>query len=327
MVESKDVYILKIESLDRLEESIKEVMELTGFKAKGTIVIKPNICMPKYRAGAVTRPELIASVVAYIRDTADDVIVGESDGYNYSCNKAFRETGIEKAVKNAGGRILNFSDDKLVRVHLRNSKVKWLILPKTLLKADALIDMPVMKTHEFTQYSGAIKNLFGLIPYDRRIILHPYLNDVLLSLLTYFKPALTIMDAITAMEGNGPTKGHPVKLNLILASKCALALDITATRIMGMSWRLIDHLRYIAEKLKLDENRIKVFGYDVKGSQYRFAPPQMDFAVKMQHIVFKHELWTKILFYNKDFVKLCQKILNQYRRLRSSTRELLYKPQ
>lgn len=327
MGEPKEVYILKVENLGRLGESVKEVMKLTGFKAKGIIMIKPNICMPKYVAGAVTRPELIANVVAFIRDTAEEVIVGESNGYNYSCNKAFIETGIEKAVEDAGGRVLNFSNDKLVRVRLKNPKLRWLILPKTLLEADALINMPVMKTHEFTQYSGAIKNLFGLIPYDRRIFLHPYLNDVLLNLLSYFKPALTIMDAITAMEGNGPTKGRPVKLNLILASRCALALDITATGIMGMNWRLIDHLRYIAEKLKLEEDMIKVFGCDINSFKYAFAPPQMDLAVKIQHIVFRHELWTKIMFCNKDFVRLCQKILNQYRRLRSPRQELLYKPQ
>ncbi|MBC7129800.1 DUF362 domain-containing protein, partial [Candidatus Bathyarchaeota archaeon] len=228
----KEVLILRAEETDDLEEVVREAVDFTGFRAKGTVVIKPNICMPKYQPGAVTNPRLIMSLVRILRDSADKVIVGESDGYNYSCTIAFKETGIGNAVRKAGGITINFSKDKLVQIHFRKARFKRLLLPKTLLEADAIIDMPVMKTHEFTIYSGAVKNLFGLIPHDKRIFLHPYFNEVMLNLLVKLKPELTVMDALTAMEGNGPTRGNPVKLNLLLASRCALSLDIIATKIM-----------------------------------------------------------------------------------------------
>ena len=104
--------------------------------------------------------------------------------------------------------------------------LKRLFLPKTILDADAVVDLPLMKTHEFMAYSGAIKNLFGCVPSNKRIYLHPYLPEVFYRLYTLFKPQLTIMDARIGIEGNGPTKGKPVKMDLMLTGNDALAIDI-----------------------------------------------------------------------------------------------------
>ena len=107
-----------------------------------------------------------------------------------------------------------------------------------------------MKTHEFMAYSGAIKNLFGCVPSNKRIYLHPYLPEVLYRLYTLFKPQLTIMDARTGIEGNGPTKGKPVKMELMLTSNDALALDIIAAKVMMLDWKET-YLNYIANKNRL----------------------------------------------------------------------------
>ena len=113
----------------------------------------------------------------------------------------------------------------MVKVNFEDGKQpsKQLFLPKTVLEADAVVDLALMKTHEFTMYSGAIKNLFGCVPSNRRIYLHPYLSEVFYRLYSVFKPQLTVMDARVALEGNGPTKGNPVKMNLMLTSNDALA--------------------------------------------------------------------------------------------------------
>ena len=151
---------------------------------------------PEYVPGVVTSPELTYELVGLLRDGADEVVVGESNGFNYPCQSAFEKTGIEAAVKKAGGTVINLSEDKVVEVKFQgNSPLKRLFLPKTVLDADAVVDLPLMKTHEFTAYSGAIKNLFGCVPSNRRIYLHPYLPEVFYRLYTIFKPQLTIMDA------------------------------------------------------------------------------------------------------------------------------------
>ena len=310
----KEVILLKAEE-SNLSEILREALSFTGFKGRGKIVIKPNICMPQYVPGAVTNHLLLYSLVGLLRETAEEVIVGESDGYNYSCSLAFKKTGIEAAVKKAGGRTLNFSEDKFVEVRFREPHVKKLVLPKTLLETDALIDAPVMKTHEFTVYSGAIKNLFGLIPDRRRIFLHPYFNEVLFSLFSFLKPKVTIMDALTAMEKNGPTRGAPVKTSLVLSSKYPLALDIVATKIMGINWKEINHLNYIAGKVELKEEDIKAVGYSLTKVRRKFALPVADLPVRLQHEIFKHSFLTKAVFCNSDLIKICQKLLTYYRKL------------
>lgn len=310
----EEVILLKADE-SNVSEILTEALSFTWFKGRGKIVIKPNICTPQYVPGAVTSPLILHSLVELLRETAEEVIVGESDGYNYLCSLAFKKTGIEAAVKKAGGRTLNFSEDKFVEVHFRDHHVKKLILPKTLLEADALIDVPVMKTHEFTVYSGAIKNLFGLIPDRRRIFLHPYFNEVLFNLFSFLKPKVTIMDALTAMEKNGPTRGTPVQTSLILSSKSPLALDIVATKIMGIDWKKINHLNYIAGKVEVKEEDIKAVGCNLTKVRRKFVLPTADLPVRLQHEIFKHSFLTKAVFCNSDLIKICQKLLTYYRKL------------
>lgn len=298
-----------------LAEKLAESLQKIGFKGKGKVLIKPNMCMPKYVPGAVTNPQVIYHLVRLLRRTAEEVMVGESDGYNYSCDTAFEKTGIKKAVEKAGGRILNLSTDKLVKVNFRESKVSVLFLPKTLFEVDSIINVPVMKTHEFTLYSGAVKNLFGLIPDRKRIFLHPCIEDVLFNLCQLTKP-ITIMDAITAMEKNGPTRGSPVKMGLILTSKCPVALDIVATEIMGIDWREVSYLRYIFQKTGFYRQDIEVVGCKAEHF-HKFVLPTIDAPVKVQWAVFEHAFLTKLLFCSPEFVKLLQRAVSLYRSFRS----------
>jgi len=226
---------------------------------------------------------------------------------------AFEKTGMGAAVKKAGGGILNFSDDKLVEVKFGNSNsVRRLLLPKTLLDVDAVVDLPLMKTHEFMAYSGAIKNLFGCVPSNRRIYLHPYLPEVLCRLYTLLKPELTVMDARVGIEGNGPTKGDPVKMDLLVIGNDALATDIVATEIMHLNWRET-YLNYIAQKTGLRDNSIDVKGLQISDVAQKFALPRIDLPVKAQMEIYKHEFLTKVFFSSLDVVKLFQKVTSAYR--------------
>jgi uncharacterized protein (DUF362 family) len=181
-----------------------------------------------------------------------------------------------------------------------------------MLDADAIVDLPLMKTHEFTAYSGAIKNLFGCVPSNRRIYLHPYLPEVFYRLYTLFKPQLTIMDARTAIEGNGPTKGKPVKMDLMLTGNDALAIDIVSAKIMQLNWQET-YLNYIARKTGLQEQDIKIEGLPISAVTRKFEPPRIDLPVKAQMMIYQHEYLTKFLFCSLDIVHLFQKVTMAYR--------------
>lgn len=292
---------------------VKEAVANSGLRGKRRIFIKPNLSHPEYLPGVVTSPVLMQQLVGLLRDGNSEVVVGESNGFNYPCWTAFDKTGTEAAVKAAGGTVINLSEDKVVEVKFQgNTPLKRLFLPKTILDADAVVDLPLMKTHEFMAYSGAIKNLFGCVPSNKRIYLHPYLPEVFYRLYTLFKPQLTIMDARTGIEGNGPTKGTPVKMDLILTGDDALALDIIASKVMKLDWKET-YLRYIAHKTGFREESIRVEGLPISSIAHRFEPPRIDLPVKAQMMVYQHEYLTKILFCSLDIVKMFQKVTMAYR--------------
>jgi uncharacterized protein (DUF362 family) len=296
-----------------MSDILKEAVVNSGLRGKRRIFIKPNLSHPEYLPGVVTSPELMQELVGLLRDGNSEVIVGESNGFNYPCWTAFEKTGVEAAVKKAGGTVINLSEDKVVEVKFQgNTPLKRLFLPKTILDADAVVDLPLMKTHEFTAYSGAIKNLFGCVPSNRRIYLHPYLPEVFYRLYTLFKPQLTIMDARIGIEGNGPTKGKPVKMDLILTGNDVLAIDITATKVMMLNWKET-YLNYIAKKTGLREEDIQVEGLPIAEVARRFEPPRIDLPVKAQMMVYQHECLTKVLFCSLDVVRLFQKVTTAYR--------------
>ena len=308
----KTVKIFRVE--EGIAEILKEAVRDAALRGKRKIFVKPNMSHPEYVPGVVTDPALLGDLVALLRDDAEEVIVGESDGFNYSCRVAFEKTGIEKAVKKAGGTVINLSEDKVLKVKFpSNSPLENLFLPKTVLDADAVVDVALMKTHEFAVYSGAIKNLFGCVPSNKRIYLHPHLREVFYQLYTILKPQLTVMDARTALEGNGPTKGKPVNMNLMLTGNCALATDVIASKIMGLSLKEVSYLDYIARKTGLQEAAIAM--PDLKASEVvrKFERPVIDLPVKAQIEIYKHEFLTKVLFCSLDIVKLFQKITMAYR--------------
>ncbi len=294
---------------------LKEAVKNSELHGKQTIFVKPNMSHPEYLPGVVTSPALISKLVGLLRDDNNEVIVGESNGFNYPCRNAFEKTGIEAAVKKAGGTVINLSEDKVVKVKSpsRHSPVKELFLPKTVLDADATVDVALMKTHEFALYSGAIKNLFGCVPSNRRIYLHPYLSEVFYRLYTIIKPQLTVMDARIAIEGNGPTKGNPIQMDLMLTCNCALAIDVIASKIMGLKLEEISYLDYIARKTNLHYEEITVQGLQVPEAARKFERPRMDLPVKAQMLVYRHEFLTKALFCSLGFVKLLQKATIAYR--------------
>jgi uncharacterized protein (DUF362 family) len=298
---------------ENISDIVKEAVANSGLRGKHKIFIKPNLSHPEYLPGVVTSPELMQQLVGLLRDGNSEVIVGESNGFNYPCWTAFDKTGAEAAVKKAGGTVINLSEDKVVEVKFQgNTPVKRLFLPKTILDTDAVVDLPLMKTHEFMVYSGAIKNLFGCVPSNKRIYLHPYLPEVFYRLYTLFKPKLTIMDARIGIEGNGPTKGKPVKMGLMLTGNDALAVDIISAKVMMLNWKET-YLSYIANKTGMREEDINVEGLPITMVEHRFEPPRIDLPVKAQMMMYQHEYLTKFFFCSLDIVKLFQKVTVAYR--------------
>ena len=299
-----------------IEYALKEALKAAEWTkhVKGKVFIKPNLCSKHYIPGAVTNPKVLFHLVSLLRDRAEEVVVGESNGYNYCCNHALEMTGAKKVVEKAGGKIINLSEDETVKVHDPETfRLKNFPLPKTLVEADSIVDLPVMKTHEFTNYSGAIKNLFGCIPDDRRIFLHPWFSMVMHDLLVLLKPKFVVVDATYSMEGNGPNRGILVPLNLILAGSDLVAMDKLCCEIMEIDWHDISYLNFI-DKHQRETTETQIIGIDIDDVKRKFLLPYADLAVRAQRLVYTNYFLTRLCF-GTPFLNMLQGCMNAYRKV------------
>ncbi|UCD17455.1 MAG: DUF362 domain-containing protein, partial [Candidatus Zixiibacteriota bacterium] len=146
-------------------------------------------------------------------------------------------TGMAAMAEREGIELVNFEASGVVRREL-DGRVYFLARPAA--EADFIISLPKLKTHVLTLMTGAVKNMFGLIPGFRKANYHkenPKPADfaqVVVDILALRPPDLTIMDAVLAMEGDGPSSGNPRRVNLLLGSADPVALDAVASDIIGL---------------------------------------------------------------------------------------------
>jgi uncharacterized protein (DUF362 family)/Pyruvate/2-oxoacid:ferredoxin oxidoreductase delta subunit len=216
-----------------------------------SVLVKPNLLNASDPDRAVTtEPGMLAAVVRHLLERgASRVLVGDSPAWQ-SQNSVGRKTGIKDAAEASGAEWVDFSEG----VEMPNPEgkmVKSFVIAKPFVDADLLFDLPKLKTHMLTYYTGAIKNLFGLVPGFAKSAFHmrfpgrAEFSAMLVDLAALVRPDFSFMDAIVAMEGPGPNNGRPKHLGLILASGDPLALDRTAARIIGYDPDSIHHL-YLA---------------------------------------------------------------------------------
>jgi len=187
-----------------------------------------------------THPSIVAAVVREVISAGGIALVGDSPGDVHSnALKVMEETGIKSAVESAGGKVIVFQQEGVVTVD-------GIMIARPVMEADLIINLPKLKTHGMTLYTGAIKNMFGCVPGFYKTQFHtrfPRPIDFARSLVKIFKitkPGLNIADGVIGMEGSGPANGIPRKLGVIMASGDGVALDAVASYLMGFDPRAIE---------------------------------------------------------------------------------------
>ncbi|MCL2294973.1 MAG: DUF362 domain-containing protein [Spirochaetes bacterium] len=255
-----------------LYDSIKKAISLSqAIDVRGkTVLLKPNILSGAAPEKAVTtHPEFVKQCILCIKELgAEKIIVGDSPGYQ-SSSFAGKKSGIMQAVLEAGGEWEDFSDSVEIK-NPRGALVKSFNLAPVVQKADIIVSLPKMKTHQLLYYTGAMKNLFGLVPGLQKAAFHlrfqkrALFSKMVADLNLCVKPAFAIMDAVTAMEGPGPGSGDPRHVGLVIASNNILALDITAASIMGYK---PEKIPVIAEALNTKEWLENITGFETLGEK------------------------------------------------------------
>lgn len=229
---------------------LREGLELLGgiqalVGKEERVLLKPNLVRKAdVERAVITHPSVVEAMCRILREEGfDKIVCGDSCGVG-SARKVMEDTGMDQALKTYGVPVEEFSDGMSVP-YPQGHLAKEFFIARPALEADAIINLCKMKTHALERITGGVKNLYGCISGLQKAKGHTRYSNadsfarMLVDLNQCLKPRLCIMDGIIAMEGNGPTSGDPVPMNLLLLSQDPVALDSVFSRLAGLDPELV----------------------------------------------------------------------------------------
>jgi len=215
------------------------------------VLVKPNIGwdVPPERAGN-TNPKLVSRIIEHCLNAgAKEVSV-----FDHTCDqwkRCYNNSGIERAVKDAGGKIVSGdSEGYYQKVAVKKGKrLTEAKVHELLLDADVFINVPVLKHHSSSMLTIGMKNLMGVV-WDRWYWHRNDLHQCIADFASYRKPTLTVVDAFNVMKQNGPrgiSVGDVVPMKFQIVSTDLVAADVAAARIFGARPGDIRHIQLASE--------------------------------------------------------------------------------
>ncbi len=249
--------------------AVEEAVDLLGgiggiAKGKERIMLKPNLVSPSPQW--TSKPAVVKALAGMMKRAGKDVSIGEgsaaSPPWNVRGNEIFRTTkrdlldkiqqftfdslGYTEMAKSLGVPLVNLHTGEMVDVKLPSAFVfPTLTIHRSLAETDLLCSVPMMKTHTLAQVTLGMKNLVGVYPGTVYQAVRGRMHDIasavepsgtavaVVDMVRVNKLGLVVVDASTAMEGQGPTGGTLVQMGLIIAGTNPLATDMVAAHCMG----------------------------------------------------------------------------------------------
>ena len=273
------VSVVRIKA-DKIGVAVEEAIDLLGgietvAKGKERIMLKPNLVSESPHC--TTKPEVIKTLTRLMKASGKEVLIGEGSaavgGFNAmqgevyrTKNKAildgmqqyvFDQLGYTELAKSMHVPLINLHSGEMVDVSVPDALAfHKLTLHHSLTDIDLLCSVPMMKTHTLATVTLGMKNLIGLYPGTVYASVRAGVHDraaeagsqgvafEIVDMVKANKLGLVVVDASTAMEGNGPIDGNLVKMGLIVAGTNPLATDMIASQTMGFKMDEIPTFRF-----------------------------------------------------------------------------------
>jgi uncharacterized protein (DUF362 family) len=253
------------------QKAIAEFGGMAAFIKKGQkVVVKPNIGWDKTpNLAGNTNPDLVGEIVKQCIDAgAKEVVV-----FDNTCDEwqqCYKNSGIETAVKKAGGRMMPANDESYYReIKLPHAKtMKKAKIHQAILDCDVWINVPILKNHGGAKMTMSMKNLMGIV-WDRRYFHNNGLQQCIADMCTLDKkPVLNIVDAYRVMKDNGPrgkSAADVVSGKALFMSRDIVAVDTAATKFFNQIRTMpLEDVKHLADGQALGLGTMNIDKLNVK---------------------------------------------------------------
>ncbi len=246
--------IVSIVKYEKPLESVRKVVELSklfdDLPKEAKIFIKPNIVYwssgPHPKWGVITTSRVMEDVVTILKERGiDNITIGEGFGSNEAAEDAFKKLGYNDLKERFGVKLINTNDRPHEKIDMG---CEFLVnFASDPLKADYIINLPVLKTHSQAVVSLGMKNLKGFINIASRKKFHSAdpiktLHFNVAQLPNNIPPCLTLIDGIYTLERGPSMDGKAHRTNVLIASKDILSADIVGAKTLGIEPSDVPHL-------------------------------------------------------------------------------------
>ncbi|MFP4382128.1 MAG: DUF362 domain-containing protein [Candidatus Sumerlaeia bacterium] len=238
------------------------------------VLLKPNLIVPRSAEAAVTtHPEVVRAVARMVLEAGGKPFIGDSPAFSSAWAVA-KACGIADVAEELGLEIVDLSRKARMRRVGADSPFQRVSFGSDALEADAIINLPKIKTHCQMGMSLGAKNMYGTVAGKRKCFFH-FLNGedpvrfgkLIIAILRYTKPVLTIADGIVSLERYGPTSGDPRATGFLAASGDTIACDRVVMEILGVPQSAVYYMK--AAQLMgygcQDLHKIEVLGEKLEG--------------------------------------------------------------
>lgn len=262
---------------ERGHEPVFKALDLIDYKSAiadfSRVLIKVNfICDKTWDTGATTDPIVVEAIISKLQDFGVGVSVVESDATVTNADKASVNSGMRKMCERNNVDFVNlrYVKDRVKSSVPNGEALKNITVPRLVVESP-VISAAKLKTHISTTVTLGLKNMFGILPDKFKAKYHGMgISNVVVDINAAIKPVLTVVDGFVGMEGNGPTDGDPVQMDLIVAGRDPVAVDATCSRIMGFDPHNIKHVRRAHERGLGEIDNLEVIGESVANVMRHF---------------------------------------------------------
>jgi uncharacterized protein (DUF362 family) len=244
--------ILPASSYDAdLTDVIMRGLDMLGVSVAGRrVFLKPNMVEYESKSAINTHPHVVgAAATAFQKAGAREVVVGEGPGHRRDIEYLLAGTGLDDVLQDQRLRFVDLNHDDVREVPLKSrfTKMDSIWLPVELLESDFIVSMPKLKTHHLAGLTASMKNLFGTVPgavygWPKNLLHFKGIENSIVDLVATVKPHLAIVDAVVAMEGDGPIMGRPRAMGFLAMGTDLPAVDATCARIIGLDPAKVPYL-------------------------------------------------------------------------------------